>query len=164
MPRSTHPYIRTWEGWVYACFIIDLYSRKVVGWALASHMRADLVTAAFDMAVGQRKPGEGLIFHSDRGGQYASKALRRRLRRHKMKQSMSRAGDCYDNAVSESFHDKLKQELIYRGTWPTRRAAIDAVVDYVARFYNPKRLHSTLGYLSPNEFENINLSAAQAAA
>ena len=157
-------YIRTWEGWVYACFIIDLFSRKVVGWAVANHMRADLVTSAFDMAVSRRCPPRGLIFHSDRGSQYVSKALRRRLRRCKMLQSMSRAGDCWDNAVAESFHDKLKAELVFRHLWPTRASVKPAVADYVERFYNPRRKHSSLNYLSPDQFENQNVAAIAVAA
>lgn len=157
-------YVRTWEGWVYACFVIDLFSRKVVGWALDDHMRADLVTRALDMAISRRSPPAGLILHSDRGSQYVSKAVRRRVRRHHLVQSMSRRGDCFDNAVAESFHDKLKQELIYRGTWPNRQTAISAVVEYVERFYNPRRMHSTLNYMSPNEFELQHAATTEAAA
>jgi len=147
-------YVRTWQGWLYVAVVIDLFSRRVVGWAVADHMRADLVTAAFDMAVARRSVEPGLIFHSDRGSQYASNAMRRRLRRLGIKQSMSGKGNCYDNAVVESFNDKLKQELIHRHTWPTKASAKLAIVDYIERFYNAKRLHSTLGYLSPNHFED----------
>lgn len=157
-------YIRTWEGWVYACFIIDLFSRKVVGLALADHMRADLVTRALDMAVSRRRPEAGLILHSDRGSQYVSKAVRRRVRRYSFVQSMSRAGNCYDNAVSETFHDKLKQELIYRRTWPTRRSVTLAVIEYVEQFYNSRRLHSSLDFLSPNQFEQQHAATMEVAA
>jgi len=146
-------YVRTWEGWVYVTVIIDLFSRKVVGWATAEHMRAKLVTDAMTMAIGRRDVEPGLIFHSDRGSQYVSKAVRELLRRHEMQQSMSAKGNCYDNAVVESFNDKLKQELIHRDVWPTRARAQLAIADYIERFYNPKRMHSTLGYLSPNEYE-----------
>lgn len=146
-------YVRTWQGWLYVAVVIDLFSRKVVGWAVADHMRADLVTGALDMAVARRNVEPGLIFHSDRGSQYASNAMRRRLRRLKIKQSMSGKGNCYDNAVVESFNDKLKQELIHRRSWPTKAAAKLAIVDYIERFYNAKRMHSTLDYLSPNSFE-----------
>ena len=147
-------YVRTWEGWLYVCVIVDLFSRKVVGWAVADHMRADLVTDAFDMAVGRRAIEPGLIFHSDRGSQYASKAMRRRLRRHKMRQSMSGKGNCYDNAVVESFNDKLKQELVHRHVWPTKSGAKTAIAEYIERFYNAKRMHSALGYVTPNAFED----------
>ncbi|MEE9386425.1 MAG: IS3 family transposase [Nannocystaceae bacterium] len=160
MPRSTQPYVRTWQGWLYVAVVIDLFSRKVVGWAVADHMRADLVTGAFDMAVARRNVEPGLIFHSDRGSQYASNGMRRRLRRLKSKQSMSSKGNCYDNAVVESFNDKLKQELIHRHAWPTKAAAKLAIVDYIERFYNAQRLHSTLGYLSPNNFENQHAARA----
>ena len=104
-------YVHTQEGWLYVCVVIDLFARKVVGWHVAEHMRAELVTRAFDMAVGRRSPPPGLVFHSDRGSQYASTAFRTRLRTAKMLQSMSARGDCYDNAVVESFNDKLKQVL-----------------------------------------------------
>ncbi len=147
-------YIRTWQGWLYACVVIDLFARKVVGWSVEDHMRADLVTAAFDMAVGRRDVEPGLVFHSDRGSQYASKALRRRIKRMKMKQSMSKKGDCYDNAVVESFNDKLKQELIHRDVWPTKAKAELAIAEYIECFYNSKRMHSTIGFMTPNEYEN----------
>ena len=156
--------MRTWAGWVYVCVVIDLFSRKVVGWAAADHMRAELVTDAFDMAVGRRRVEPGLIFHSDRGGQFASRQLRRRLTRFRMRQSMSRRGNCYDNAVVESFNDKLKQELVHRHPWPTRERVYLATADYIERFYNPVRLHSTLGYLSPNDFEDLHRGAESLAA
>ena len=146
-------YVRTWEGWLYVCVVVDLFARKVVGWHVADHMRAELVTKAFDVAVGRRSIGAGLIFHSDRGSQYVSRTLRARLDQARMRQSMSARGNCYDNAVVESFNDKLKQELIYRNVWPTKAEAENAIADYIERFYNPRRMHSTLGYLSPNEFE-----------
>ncbi len=157
-------YVRTWAGWVYVCVIIDLFSRKVVGWAAADHLRAELVTDAFDMAIGRRLVEPGLIFHSDRGGQFASRQLRRRLTRFRMRQSMSRRGNCYDNAVVESFNDKLKQELVHRHSWPTRERVCLAIADYIERFYNPVRLHSTLGYLSPNDFEDLHRGAESLAA
>ena len=156
-------YVRTWEGWLYVAVVIDLFSRKVVGWSVADHMRVDLVTDAFDMAVARRNVEPGLIFHSDRGSQYASNAMRRRLKRLKAKQSMSRKGDCYDNAVVESFNDKLKQELIHRASWPAKAGAQLAIVEYIERFYNTKRMHSTLDYLSPNQFEQQHVAAKAAA-
>jgi putative transposase len=156
-------YVRTWEGWLYVAVVIDLFSRKVVGWSVADHMRVDLVTDAFDLAVSRRNVQPGLIFHSDRGSQYASNAMRRRLKRLKAKQSMSRKGDCYDNAVVESFNDKLKQELIHRASWPTKAKAKLAIVEYIERFYNATRMHSTLDYLSPNQFEQHHVAAEAAA-
>jgi len=156
-------YIRTWEGWLYLAVVIDLYSRKVVGWAIADNMRAKLVTDAIEMAIGRRNIEPGLIFHSDRGSQYSSKAVRRIVERDAMRASMSAKGDCYDNAVVESFNDKLKQELIHRYAWRTRMTASEAVLDYIERFYNPKRLHSTLGYVSPNEYEGMYAGLAEAA-
>ena len=146
-------HVRTWEGWLYVCVVVDLFARKVVGWHVADHMRAELVTTAFDVAVGRRHVKPGLIFHSDRGSQYASRALRTRLRRFAMRQSMSARGNCYDNAVVESFNDKLKQELIHRNVWPTKAKAQAAIADYIECFYNTRRLHSTLGYQAPNDFE-----------
>lgn len=151
-------YVRTWQGWVYVAVVIDLFSRKVVGWAAASHMRSKLVTDAMTMAIGRRNIQPGLIFHSDRGSQYVSKAVRHILRRNEMRQSMSAKGNCYDNAVVESFNDKLKQELIHRHIWPTRARATLAIADYIECFYNPKRMHSTLGYLSPNDYENQHVA------
>ncbi len=156
-------YVRTWQGWVYVAVVIDLFSRKVVGWAAADHMRAGLVTDAITMAIGRRDVRPGLIFHSDRGSQYASKSVRRLLRRHRMRQSMSAKGNCYDNAVVESFNDKLKQELVHRHVWPTRARAIFAIADYIERFYNPKPLHSTLDYISPNEYEANHAALEEAA-
>ena len=156
-------YIRTWKGWLYACFIIDLFSRKVVGWALRDHMRAELVTEAFDMAVARRDVQPGLIFHSDRGSQFASKAMRSRLNRIAAVQSMSGKGNCFDNAVAESFHDKLKQELIHRHSWPNLEAARKATIEYVERYFNAVRMHSKLGYVSPNQFEEIQQAVPVAA-
>jgi putative transposase len=139
-------YVRTWSGWLYLAVVIDLYSRRVVGWSVADHMRTGLVTAALNMAVAARKPPHGLVMHSDRGGQYA-------LELYGMTCSMSRKGDCWDNAVVESFFGTLKQELIYRRKWPTKVAAAEAIRFYINRFYNVRRRHSALGYVSPLEFE-----------
>lgn len=146
-------YVRTWEGWTYLAVVIDLYSRRVVGWATADHMRTELVLSALTMAFDARRPAPGLIHHSDRGSQYASHAHRRALERMGARCSMSRKGDCWDNAVIESFFGTLKQELLYRQAWPTRRAADRAIDDYIDRFYNPRRRHSYLDYVSPLEYE-----------
>jgi putative transposase len=146
-------YIPTDEGWLYLATELDLYSHRVVGWSLASRMGRQLVLDALEMAVGRRRPKSGLIHHSDRGVQYACGDFRRLLRRYKMVPSMSRKGDPYDNAVAESFFRTLKVELVYRRRFRTRREAKAAVVEYIELFYNSRRRHSSLGYLSPNDFE-----------
>jgi putative transposase len=146
-------YLWTRQGWMYLVVIIDLFSRKVVGWSLAERMAASLVCNAFDAAVRQRRPPPGLIFHSDRGSQYASKAFRRRLWRYRMRQSMSRKGDCWDNAVAESFFATLKKELIRDLPFETRSAARSQVFEYVEIFYNRQRAHSLIGYETPDAFE-----------
>jgi putative transposase len=133
--------------------ILDLYSRRVVGWAAASHMRTELVLDALKAAVRDRRPPAGLIHHSDRASQYASAEYRGFLRRHQIQCSMSRKGDCWDNAVAESFFSTLKTELFQRGMPPTPRAATEAIADYIENFYNPIRKHSFVGYVSPIEFE-----------
>jgi transposase InsO family protein len=159
-------YIRTWEGWLYLATVIDLSSRRVVGWSMADHMRTSLVGDALRMAVAARRPGPGLIFHSDRGTQYTSTEFTDLLTEHKMVQSLSRPRQCWDNAVAESFFSSLKEELIYRQSWPTRAQARRAIVDYIEVFFNRRRLHSSLGYLSPAEFEARRIhhhKAAQAA-
>ena len=117
------------------------------------HLETELALEALQMALGRRVPATGLVHHSDRGGQYAAEAYQRVLRDHEIVCSMSRTGDCWDNAVTESFFATLKTELIHRQPWPTRRVATDAVADYIEGFYNPYRLHSSLGYVSPNECE-----------
>jgi len=156
-------YIRTWEGWLYLAAILDLHSRRVVGWAAADHMRTELVLEALEMAVCRRQPARGLIHHSDRGSQYASGAYQHQLDRHGFVCSMSRRGDCYDNAVAESFFGTLESELIDRTPWPTRRQAIDALADYIDVFYDSQRLHSALGYRTPAEVERGQVRMTQAA-
>ncbi len=146
-------YVRTWAGWLYLAVVIDLFSRRVVGWAIADHMRKELVLSALTMAFDARRPEPGLVHHSDRGSQYASHAHRDALDEHGAICSMSRKGNCWDNAVVESFFGTLKQELLYRHAWPTKQTAIDAIGDYIERFYNTRRLHSSLGYISPLEYE-----------
>lgn len=127
-------YIRTWNGWMYLCVVIDLFSRKVVGWAVADHMRTSLVLDALNMAIGRRRPSAGLVFHSDRGSQYASNACRERLKAHGIEPSMSRAGDCWDNAVAESFNDKIKQELVFRSVFKCKEDVVLPVVQYIECF------------------------------
>ena len=146
-------YIWTWEGWAYLATVIDLASRRVVGWALADHMRADLVGDALRMAITHRRPGPGLIFHSDRGTQYTSSEFTGLLADHNMVQSLSRPRQCWDNAVAESFFASLKLELIDRRSWATRTQVRRALFDYIERFFNRRRLHSSLGYLTPVEYE-----------
>jgi len=160
-------YLRTWEGWCYLATVIDLASRRVVGFAVADHMRASLVCDALEMAVGQRQPEAGLIFHSDRGSQYTSQTFRDLLAQSGIRQSLSRPRQCWDNAVAESFFATLKMELVYRQPLPTRAAARTAVFEYVEIFYNRQRLHSSLGYRSPTEYEALlghERSGAHAAA
>jgi putative transposase len=148
-------YLRTGEGWCYLATVIDLASRRVVGFALAEHMRASLVCEALEMSLKARRPAPGLIFHSDRGSQYTSHKFRQLLAAQGVVQSLSRPRQCWDNAVAESFFATLKTELAYRQSWPTRAAARSAVFEYVEVFYNRRRLHSALGYVPPEEYENL---------
>jgi transposase InsO family protein len=155
-------YVRTWEGWLYLAAIIDVFSRRVVGWAMADHLRTELPLEALGMALGIRQPAVGLVHHSDRGCQYASETYRSELAARGIVCSMSRVGDCWDNAVAESFFATLKVELIYRRPWPTKAEARAAIHEYIAAFYNPHRRHSALGYLSPMAYE-VQHAAAVAA-
>ena len=158
-------YVRTWEGWSYVATVIDLSSRRVVGLALADHLRSSLAVEALSMALAQRQVAPGLIFHSDRGCQYTSAEFRDLLEKHAVLQSLSRPGQCWDNAVAESFFATLKEELLYRASWPTRDAAKRAIFEYVEVFYNRQRMHSALDYLAPVEYEarERDLNKAQAA-
>ena len=156
-------YLRTWEGWCYLATVIDLASRRVVGFATAGHMKTSLVTEAFTMALVARRPAPGLIFHSDRGSQYTSAAFRELLAGNGVVQSLSRPRQCWDNAVAESFFATLKTELVYRHAWPTRAAARLAVFEFIEVFYNRRRLHSTLGYCTPAEYEAERLRQPTAA-
>jgi transposase InsO family protein len=153
-------YIATREGWLYLAVILDLFSRRVIGWSMSREMTAGLVINAFMMAVGRRRPPRGLIAHSDRGSQYASHAFQRVLREHGVVCSMSRKGDCWDNAVIESFNATIKTELVHRYGWTSRAEARAAVYEYIETWYNARRLHSTLGYQSPITFEEQHPSTA----
>jgi transposase InsO family protein len=133
--------------------IVDLFSRQVVGWALADHLRTELALDALEVALGWREPAPNMLHHSDRGCQYASAAYREKLAALGIQVSMSRRGDCYDNAVVESFFGTLKQELVHGARWRTLAEVRAAIHDYIEVFYNRRRLHSSLGYLSPAEFE-----------
>ena len=146
-------YVRTWEGWLYLAAIIDVFSRRVVGWAMANHMRTTLILDALGMALGERLPGVGLVHHSDRGSQYASRDYRKMLKARNIVCSMSRRGNCWDNAMAESFFATLKNDLIHRQPWPTRRQARSAIAEYLVCFYNSHRRHSALGYVSPMQYE-----------
>jgi len=148
-------YISTWEGWAYLATVIDLASRRVVGWALADHMRTELVQDALAMAFVQRAPGTGVIFHSDRGCQYTSGDFAQLARANGVVLSVGRTGECWDNAVAESFFATIKRELIETQAWPTRAGLRRAVFDYIESWYNTRRLHSSLGYCSPAEYENL---------
>ena len=146
-------YIYTDEGWLYLAGVMDLCSRKIVGWAMADHMRTDLVSEALLMAIVQRHPGKGLLHHSDRGVQYASEDYQHLLASHGIQCSMSGKGDCWDNACQESFWATLKTEEVYLNHYATRDQARQAIFEYIEVFYNRKRLHSSLGYVSPEAFE-----------
>ncbi len=150
-------YLRTWQGWLYLVAVQDLYSRRIVGWAMADHMRAELVVDALQMALARRRPAPGLIWHSDQGSQFVSLAFGQQARAAGIAQSMGSRGDCWDNAVAESFFATIKKELIHRRSWPTRAELSTEVFDYIETFYNRQRRHSTLGQLSPVEFETSTL-------
>lgn len=147
-------YIRTHEGWLYLTVMIDLFSRKIVGWDMSSRMKADGVCNALLMATWQRRPKAGLIVHSDRGSQYASKQYCNLLKKHGFVGSMSRKGNCWDNSVAESFFGRLKDERVEWSNYQTRQEAKQDILDYITMFYNSQRLHSSLGYQSPNQCEN----------
>lgn len=145
-------YVATREGWLYLAVVLDLHSRKVVGWSMSQSMETELVTSAMDMALQRRNTAPGLLFHSDRGSQYASQSFQDHLKGYGMAQSMSRRGNCYDNACSESFFGTLKLECCDR-VFESRKEASSTIFEYIEVFYNRQRLHSTLGYLSPEQFE-----------
>jgi len=146
-------YVPTWQGFLYVAVVLDAFSRRVVGWSMAGHLRTELILDALDMAIARRRPGEGLIHHSDRGTQYTSIAFGRRCREAGIALSMGSTGDCFDNAMAESFFASLETELLDRTSFRTRADARLAVFDYIEAFYNPHRRHSAIGYLSPAEFE-----------
>ncbi len=153
-------YISTWEGFLYLAHVQDLFSRLIVGWSMADHLRSELVVSALEMALARRRPDRGLIHHSDQGSQYTAVLFTKRCAKAGVEVSIGSVGDCYDNAVCETFHATLKKERIYRQSWPTRAAARVAVFEYIEGWYNPRRRHSTLGYLSPAEFERHHAEPA----
>lgn len=146
-------YLWTQEGWLYLAVILDVGTRRVIGWSLRETLEAELVTDALDMALGARSVNAGLICHSDRGSQYGSEDVQAMIARHQLRGSMSRKGNCWDNAVVESFFASLKTELVADARWATRAEARSAVVEWIEGWYNRVRMHSTLDYLSPDEFE-----------
>ena len=149
-------YIPTADGWLYLAVVEDLFSRRIVGWSMDATMTSRLVVDALEMAIRLRLPGEGLVAHSDRGSQYASEHYQRLLARHGITCSMSRRADCWDNAPMESFFASLKKELVHGSDFATRAEARAAIVEYIEVFYNTKRRHSTLGYVSPAQYERKN--------
>jgi transposase InsO family protein len=151
-------YVWTEEGWLYLAVVLDVFNRQIVGWGMGDRLTADLVLRAFHQAVGMRHPAPGLIFHSDRGVQYACSEFRKVLQENKMIQSMSGKGNCYDNAMMESFFHTLKIELIYFRKYLTRLVAKGEIFEYIGVFYNRIRRHSSLGYRSPHAFEQQYLS------
>ena len=146
-------YVPTAEGWLYLAVVLDLFSRRVVGWATADHLRSELACDALRMALEHRRPRGGLLHHSDRGVQYASESYQRLLVEHGIEPSMSRTGNCWDNAVTESFFSTAKRELTHHESYATKEEARGSLFEYIEVFYNRQRLHSTLGYRSPAEYE-----------
>ena len=153
-------YLPTWSGFAYLAVVIDVYSRKVVGWAFGTRMTADLVVQALEMAAFTRKP-QGVIHHSDQGSQYTSTVFGKRCEEMGVRPSMGSVGDAYDNAMAESFFASLECELVNRRSWKSQTEARHAVFTWIEGWYNPHRLHSALGYLAPNEFEQINAQSGQ---
>jgi putative transposase len=147
-------YVSTWEGPVYLAFVLDLFSRRVVGWSMRTDLKSELVLDALNMAIDNRKPGVGLVHHSDQGSQYTSLAFGKRLRESGIVASTGSVGDAYDNAAAESFVATLKTELLHRYSWPRRLDAELAIFDYIETFYNRKRRHSTIGQVSPMVYED----------
>jgi putative transposase len=152
-------YIYTKEGWLYLAAVMDLYSRKLIGWAMGTRLTKELVIKALNMAIGSRHPALGLLMHSDRGSQYASHEYQKLLQKHGMICSMSGKGNCYDNAVMESFFHTLKVELIYDDVFETRLQARRCIFEYIEVFYNRIRTHSAMGYYSPEDYEKLRKAA-----
>jgi putative transposase len=146
-------YVPTWTGFLYLAVVLDFYGRRIVGWAMAEHLHTELALGALEMVLTNSRPAAGLIHHTDRGSQYTAQAYQAVLARHQIVPSLSRAGDCYDNVVAESFLTTLKTELRGRQSWPTRRAARQAISEWIEVVYNRQRRHSALGYRSPDAFE-----------
>jgi putative transposase len=150
-------YVRTWEGWLYLSFVLDAFSRRIVGWSMANHLKTELVLDALNIANYNRRPEPGLIHHSDRGSQYTSVEFSSRLREAGLLPSIGSVADAYDNSMAESFVSTLKRELIHRHSWPDRQSARTAILEYIEDFYNTRRRHSALGHLSPAEYEEARM-------
>ena len=159
-PRATHPYIPTWAGFLYLAVVIDAFSRRVVGWAMQNHLRSELVLQALEMAYGQRRPGD-VVHHSDQGTQYTSIAFGMRCQEMGVRPSMGSVGDCFDNAMAESFFATLECELLDRRRFKSQAEAEIAVFDFIEGWYNPQRRHSSLGYLSPINYEKRHVTLVQ---
>jgi transposase InsO family protein len=156
-------YVRTWEGWLYLSFVLDTYSRRIVGWSMANNLETDLVLDALNMAIYNRRPQPGLIHHSDRGSQYTSVEFGSRLKEATLSPSMGSVADAYDNSMAESFVSTLKRELIHRHSWPNRQSARTAIFEYIEGFYNTRRRHSAMGHLSPSEYEQTRMGGGAVA-
>jgi len=156
-------FVWTRAGWMYLAVVLDLFSRRIVGWAMDKRMKRQLIINALVMAIGRRRPSPGLLHHSDRGSQYASNDYQKLLKKHGIIPSMSRKGDCWDNAPTESFFSTLKRERVYHKTYRTRLEARTDIFNYIECWYNPHRIHSTLGYQSPAQFENQTINNRKAA-
>jgi len=152
-------YVWTRQGWMYLAVVLDLFNREIVGWSMRKRITKDIVTKALAMAIQRKRPQAGLIFHSDRGSQYASNEFRKLLEEHHFVQSMSGKGNCYDNAVTESFFHTLKTELVYFERYKTRSEARQGIFEYIEIFYNRVRRHSYLGYVSPVDFGKLPMAA-----
>ncbi|WP_026010810.1 IS3 family transposase, partial [Paenibacillus sp. OSY-SE] len=150
-------YIPTDEGWLYLASVMDLYTRKIVGFHMDERMTKELVIIALDRAYNSQRPAPGVLHHSDRGSQYASADYQKRLKKYQMIGSMSRKGNCYDNACIESFHSVLKKELVYLEKFKTRSQAKKSIFEYISCFYNGKRIHSPIEYYTPNQYERMYL-------
>ena len=148
-------YVSTVEGWLYVASVMDLYSRKIVGWSAGDRMTKELVLRALDQAYARQRPKGSILHHSDRGSQYASVEYQKRLEKYNMVGSMSRKGNCYDNACIESFHNTLKRECVYLNKFQTRKAAHQTIFEYIEVFYNRQRIHSSIGYVSPHHYETM---------
>ncbi len=157
-------YVRTWEGWVYLAAVVDCYSRKVVGWSIADSLKAELVVDAVEMAIARRRPGAGLVHHSDHGSQYVSLAMGNHLKEAGIDTSMGSKGSPLDNAVAESFFATFKKDLINRRSWPEKAETRSAIFEWIEVFYNRIRIHTTIGSYAPEEFESLRLSASKEAA
>lgn len=156
-------YISTWQGWMYLCTVIDCYNKEVIGYAMADHMRTELVTDALDMAARNHRLADGCIMHSDRGAQYTSAEYLERLAELGLRHSLGRTGVCWDNALAESFFASLKNERVHQMVYPTRKKAREDVARYIELFYNRRRLHSALRYRTPHEVRNDFLNLQEAA-